>query len=151
MVDTLIVKSLIESAKETYPESPLLAKLVSTQGLLESGYTSKRAGSSLARRHNNLFGIKGEGTAGSVTYKTTEYIKGSKVVVDAKFASYKTHQDCYKAHKKIISLKRYTKVREATTIEECFNQIYKCGYATDPKYPQKLLEIYEQYVIPNWP
>lgn len=136
-----ILKELIKAAYEVYPDSKILAALCIVQGVHESNllHTPSR----LASKYNNLFGIKKAGTLGVVTMTTWEVIKGKKVIVKADFGANETILDSVKQHKRILDLPRYAPVRAAKTFNEAANQIRLCGYATDPGYTQKLIEIHD--------
>lgn len=60
------------------------ASLTIAQATLESNWGT----SGLALQVNNLFGIKGKGTAGSVEMPTTEVVNGKAVMVAASFRKY---------------------------------------------------------------
>lgn len=134
------------SALEVYPESKTMQAVVITQALLESGYIQRPEGSILARKANNLFGIKGRGNAGSVTMPTFEHINGRVVGVKDVFAKYATVADCFQSHKVLMNKPRYAKVLVSGTPEEAFKELKISGYATDTKYPEKLTSVYNRYV-----
>lgn len=137
---TLRIQQMKEAAAMAYPDNPVMQKVAVAQAALESGLPDRVSG--LAEQ-NNLFGIKGEGTGGSVDMPTTEYINGKKVKVNAGFAKNKTLSDSFTQHGNLMKKPRYSKVGTANTPEEAFDEIYRAGYATDPKYPQKLRSVYQ--------
>ncbi len=106
--------------------------------------------SGLTKKGNNLFGIKGKGPPGSCTMQTTEYIKGKPIKVDAAFCAYNNWGESIADHTKLILVgvswnknlyKRVIGVDSKTGARE----IQKAGYATDPKYADKLISIMGTY------
>ena len=102
--------------------------------------------SGLAFEAKNLFGMKGTGTAGSVSMTTTEYVNGRKIISKEKFAKYKTYYDSMLAHSNLLLKPRYQQhLKDAETAADYAYGIHKGGYATDPNYAMILLRIIEQY------
>lgn len=146
-MDLKLIRSLIEAASEVYPDHPIMQQLTVTQAILESGFLSQSGGSMLARKYNNLFGIKAEGTAGWTPYlNTTEYVNGKPKLVQVRFGANLSYSDSFEQHLKILSLKRYKPVWAAKRPEEAFKRVQECGYATDPKYSALLEGIWRKHV-----
>lgn len=143
-----LLNNLIEDAKEVYSDKPIMQKVVVTQGIHESGFLGKSGGSGLAIRCNNLFGIKakvdakGNPIEPAESFPTWEHINGKDQQVRAWFRKYKDHAECFAAHRKLMEKPRYARVMAATNLKEAFDMLQKCGYATDPRYPQKLMSVY---------
>lgn len=95
---------------------------------------------------NNLFGIKANASwkGKTQTVRTHEFVNGKKVYVDAKFRDYNSIEESLEDRFKLLSNSRYKKVVQAKNYKEAANEIYKAGYATDPQYPNKLIQIIEQ-------
>lgn len=138
-------------ASEVYPGNKVLADLTTAQAILESNLGGKP--SQLALKYNNLFGIKGKGTLGSVVLTTWEVIKGKKQVVQARFASNKSVEDSLEQRKKLFQNgtkdkpTRYFKVLSAQTFEDAAKAVYEAGYATDKNYTNKLILVYNKYLL----
>lgn len=147
-----ILNNLIEDAREVYFDLPHMQRVVVTQGIHESGFLGKSGGSKLAIRCNNLFGMKarldkkGNPTDPHEYFLTWEHINGKDIQVRAAFRKFENHEECFKAHRVLMEKPRYAPVMSAMSVEEAFKQLQKCGYATDPKYPQKLQQIYLKIV-----
>ncbi len=139
------IKQVVDAAKRTYPDQPHMAKLAAAQALLESGLHGNKP-STLASQHNNLFGIKGSGTAGSVNMRTGEHLNGQNVTVNAGFAKNATLEDSFAQHKKLMGNSRYAGVRSAGSFEQAAGAVRSAGYATDPNYTQKLISIYNSHL-----
>lgn len=142
------LKDLINAAKAVYPEDKILSVVTVAQAILESGFS--QGGSQLANRYNNLFGIKGEGTDGSISLLTHEYVGGNRTAVYADFAVNDSLSDSFRQHKDLLDHERYEPVRDANSVEEAFKQLQKCGYATDPNYPAELQDVRDQYDLDSY-
>ena len=122
----------------------LPASILSSQVILETGWgryvpVCKKTG----KYSYNLFGIKGKGTNGSVEIITHEYIAGEKVKVIGAFRAYNNYSESFIDYGNLIlGAKRYKKaVINKGDPEKYIREIWKAGYATDPKYPEKILKI----------
>lgn len=132
------IDSISAKAKELYYKYGILPSVSISQAVLESGGGS----SGLTRRANNLFGIKGTGTAGSIEMVTTEYINGKPEKVIANFRAYNNYAESLEDYGELIgTAKRYEGVRNAKDYKSALVALNSSGYATDPMYSAKLSEI----------
>ena len=95
----------------------------------------------------NLFGIKGTGPAGSVVSNTWEEYNGVAYRVDDKFRAYSNIQESWSDHKKLLlTADRYQIFRDVMhdSTKGAF-ALRRAGYATDSKYPIKLINIIKIY------
>lgn len=110
------------------------------QGMLESGYGN----SPLAREANNHFGIKCHKEWGGDTYIMDDDED------DECFRKYNDVYDSYSDHSLfLLSRSRYASLFELPITDYkawCYG-LKAAGYATDPKYPERLLEIIEKYKL----
>ncbi len=123
--------AVTESKRTGIPASIKLA-----QGILESGYGS----SHLANKANNHFGIK---CGGNWTGKTITY-KGSCYRV------FKNGTDAYKEHSNfLVNRSRYDFLfkLKRTDYKGWAKGLKKAGYATNPSYPAKVIELIERYKL----
>lgn len=132
---------IVDAAEATYGKLSVLARIAVAQVQQESGIIN--GASELASKHNNLFGIKGSGTAGSVQVKTHEYVKGKKIYIMDNFAKNATLQDSFEQHRKLLGNLRYAKVINAITFADAAQALLDAGYATDPNYPANLAAAYK--------
>ncbi|MFE9279336.1 glycoside hydrolase family 73 protein [Streptomyces griseoincarnatus] len=122
------------------------SSLIIAQAALESAWGT----SGLTKKGNNLFGIKGKGPAGSCTMPTTEYVNGKAVKVNAAFRAYNNWGESIADHTKLIlggvswNKNLYKKVIGVDG-KTAAREIQKAGYATDPKYADKLIAIMDEY------
>ena len=124
------------------------AALQAAQGILETGWGQyvpvDKYNNQLS---NNLFGIKGSGTNGSVISNTWEVYNGLVYRVDANFRAYHTVEESWDDHKRILlDLSRYQIFRDVMyDSTQAAWAIKRAGYATDPDYSIKLMNIIETY------
>ena len=114
------------------------ASITLAQGLLESG-----AGrSTLARKSNNHFGIKCGGDWKGRTVRHDDDARNEC------FRAYKHAKDSYEDHSKfLISRSRYSALfkLKITDYRGWAHGLKKAGYATDPRYAYRLIDIIETY------
>jgi len=139
-------------AIRAYPNNQVLADLTTAQAILESNLTGQP--SQLAFKYNNLFGIKGSGTKGSVTLPTHEFVGGREITVNQAFAWNESVEDSIQQRKSLFENgtkdkhNRYFRVLAAPTFEDAAHELLKAGYATDPAYATALINIYNKYIKP---
>ncbi|GEK88296.1 glycoside hydrolase family 73 protein [Alkalibacterium putridalgicola] len=116
------------------------------QAILESNWGK----SSLSQQENNYFGIKG-GSDGR-KYATLEYEEKWKEI-HASFRSYPSLEASVTDYADLINggtewnPELYRGVQEASSYQEAAQALYSAGYATDPTYPEKIIEIIELYEL----
>lgn len=113
------------------------ASITLAQGVLESG----NGNSELAKKSNNHFGIKCHaGWEGGRTYHDDDE-KGEC------FRVYDDAKDSYEDHSKFLLRDRYASLFELDLddYKGWAKGLKKCGYATNPKYPELLITIIERH------
>lgn len=118
-------------------EYKIPAAITLAQGLLESG-----AGQSeLATQANNHFGIKCTSDWTGATYNHDDDRAGEC------FRKYNHASDSYVDHAKFLQRKRYQSLfaLDIHDYKAWAQGLSQCGYATDPKYPTKLIDLIERY------
>lgn len=103
---------------------------------------------------NNVCGIKvGTGKPNAywrgktVNRRTWEVRDGRSVVEAADFRAYDSVYDCYKDQDLLLQLPRYAPVRAADTPDRQAKALQASGYATDPRYADKLIDIMNVYQL----
>ena len=124
------------------------AALQTAQAILETGW-----GQSIpVDKYNgvfshNMFGIKGVGTKGSVISNTWEVYNGVSFRVDASFRAYFNIDEAWADHKQfLLAQPRYAPFR--LVMYDCAEGAWalkRSGYATDPQYAIKLLDLINRY------
>lgn len=115
------------------------------QAALETGYGS----SALMVKAHALFGIKASKSWKGKVYsaKTNEVYAGIEQTVSATFRAYDTVADSVRDYFKLLQGKRYKEALTAKTVEDAVHIIVKGGYATDPRYAEKVINIYKQVLL----
>lgn len=135
-------------AKDSWEKTGMSAALQTAQAILETGWgQSLPVDKYTGKLSYNLFGIKGNASAGSVISNTWEVYNGVSFRVDAEFRAYNNVNESWADHKNLLLNKeRYAPFREVmhnSTLGAW--AIRRAGYATDPQYPIKLMRIIKQY------
>ena len=140
-----ISKILIKAAYKAKKITGLPASIVASQAILETGWLKFIPKDiDTGETSYNLFGIKAH-THPYVECMTSEYIKGVKVGVLAKFKKYRNYEESFVSYGKLIlENPRYKKaVAVKDNPREYIKAIVECGYCTDPNYVSKILVIAE--------
>ncbi len=135
-------------AKGSSDQTGMSAALQTAQAILETGWgqsvpVDKYSGT----LSNNLFGIKGTGPNGSVTSNTWEVYNGVSYRVDAAFRAYNNVGESWDDRNSLLlTASRYEPFR-AVMYDSTLGAwaVKRAGYATDPQYPIKLINIINQY------
>lgn len=118
------------------------ASITLAQGILESG----NGNSALAREANNHFGIKCHDWKGE-----TFHMDDDKA--DECFRKYATADESYKDHSLFLTGRsRYAKLfdLEMTDYKGWAKGLKEAGYATNPKYPEQLIELIERLKLDKY-
>lgn len=140
-------KKILDEAYKAKAITGLPASILASQCILETGWGKHIPVCRKTKKYSyNLFGIKGKGTNGSVEIWTHEYINGEKVKVIGGFRAYNNYSESFIDYGNLIlGKKRYKDaVINKNDPEKYIYEIWKAGYATDPKYPEKVLRIARQ-------
>ncbi len=97
---------------------------------------------------NNLFNIKSSSQWGghSVKVTTLEYRDGVAQKEQANFRSYNSYEDSFNDYADfILSNPRYEKALSCAADSEAYlKELQRAGYATDPEYAQKIMQLLKQ-------
>ncbi len=119
-------------------EKGVPASITLAQGILESG----GGNSWLARNANNQFGIKCGGTWSGPSVKHDDNKKGECFrKYDSPLGSFEDHADFLRSRKWYADLFKL----KITDYKGWAYGLKNAGYATDTRYPKKLIEIIERY------
>lgn len=126
------------------------ASIKLAQGLLESDWGR----SDLATKANNHFGIKcGRDWAGGSFMKYDDDSDESGLLIESCFRVFSHAAESYKAHSEFLTnpakQSRYGFLFDypSTDYVSWANGLKFAGYATDPKYPEKLIRLIEVYQL----
>lgn len=124
------------------------ASLTIAQAILESG----DGNSTLAQQANNLFGMKGKGPAGSIRLPTKEYKNGEWITIHTDFRKYNNWAESVTDHSNLflngVSWNKdlYRGVIGVDGVTAA-REVAKAGYATDPNYAQKLINLITEHQL----
>lgn len=127
------------------------ASITIAQAVLESNWGN----SQLASKYHNLFGIKGTGP-GSRSLSTKEYVNGKWIVTTAQFKVYDTWSDSIRDHTRLMirgtagNQNNYYGVTHASNYRDAATALQRAGYATDPNYASKLINVIESYNLAKY-
>lgn len=129
------IDAVAPGAVEGFRKHGIYASVTIGQAILESGWGK----SGLARKANNLYGIKADSrwTGDYIIMNTREEGSSGSYYENAKFRKYKDWNESTEDHAKFLKEnKRYTKygVFDATNYLDQLKAIKRAGYATDSNY-----------------
>ncbi|MBP2239906.1 flagellum-specific peptidoglycan hydrolase FlgJ [Cytobacillus eiseniae] len=140
------IEEISSFAVKYMKQEGILASLTLAQAILESDFGQ----SELAVKANNLFGMKAHSTWKGPVYqkKTKEFSRGKWVEGLAVFCKFASVEECIE-YRSTVFLKKaqYKPLWGVTDYKEACRIIWQCGYATDPNYPQKLIDVIEKYKL----
>ena len=117
------------------------ASISIAQAILESGWGR----SSLAVQANNLFGMKGEGPAGSLRVRTREFINGREKWVEASFQKFRSQAEAISAHARLLGTSPYyARARAVASDARAFAHALTGVYATAPNYGPALVRLMDE-------
>lgn len=126
----LVVNEYIrrKGQKRLYPSTVL------AMAALESGYNINA---------KTLFGIKGDG----IVLDTTEYVNGKNINIKDSFVIYHTLAESVQGLYELMQWDNYDRATSETNYEKECRMVQACGYATDPEYSDKLINIVNSYQL----
>ncbi|MGZ4956444.1 MAG: flagellar assembly peptidoglycan hydrolase FlgJ, partial [Methylobacter sp.] len=141
------VRRLHPLAVQAARELGVEPKVILAQAALESGWGRSVIHNSNGSNSFNLFNIKADkawqGKQAQVA--TLEFEQGIAKKVNAGFRAYDSFEDSFKDYVDFIkSNPRYADaLRKAGNAEQYMHELQRAGYATDPKYADKVMRIYQ--------
>ncbi len=135
----IYIETYSNIAKEEMRKYKIPASITLAQGILESGSGKGR----LAKQANNHFGIKCHGWKGKKIYHDDDRSQEC-------FRKYKKASSSYKDHSKFLTNRgRYSKLfkLKQDDYKGWAKGLKAAGYATDRRYPQKLISLIERYKL----
>jgi len=142
------IAMLSKPAQAASEQSGIPHHLILAQAALESGWGQRQILTRDGKPSYNVFGIKATGSwQGKTTdVMTTEFENGEAKKVKQKFRVYDSYFDALNEFVKLLSNNpRYAAVTTASSPEQGAQALQAAGYATDPKYAQKLVGMIQQF------
>lgn len=140
------VRRLLPAATAAGKRMGLPPEAMLAQAALETGWGKKIIGQKNGDSSHNLFGIKADNSwKNSKTWVSTlEYEQGIAVKVQAPFRAYGSFNDSFNDYVDFLQQNpRYGQALQQTgSPGQYFKALQQAGYATDPKYADKLSSIF---------
>ncbi|WP_442798754.1 flagellar assembly peptidoglycan hydrolase FlgJ [Pantoea vagans] len=138
------ISRMLAPAREVARLSGIPHQLIIAQAALESGWGNREIVTASGSPSHNLFGIKAtpdwKGEATEVM--TSEYTHGVLRKVKASFRVYKNYAEALSDYSRFLTANpRYQHVINNPSIENAAHALQQSGYATDPDYAKKLINI----------
>ncbi|MBZ3635528.1 glycoside hydrolase family 73 protein [Enterococcus faecium] len=141
------IERLVPQAQELQDGYGVLPSIILGQAILESNWGK----STLASKYNNLFGIKAYGDQKKVSLETKEFVNEEWITIQGDFKVYDSWEQSMDDHTQLFvqgvdwNPALYEKVITATNYQEAAQALQDAGYATDPGYAQKIIQVIETY------
>ncbi|MCB1829365.1 MAG: flagellar assembly peptidoglycan hydrolase FlgJ [Chromatiaceae bacterium] len=139
---TDFVENLWPWALEAANRIGLQPQALLAQAALETGWGRRMISQKDGTPSHNLFGIKADRNwdGARVSVSTLEYEAGSAIRRRDYFRSYDSFKESFNDYVDFLSANpRYDRALAATSSSRAyFNELQKAGYATDPRYAQKI-------------
>ena len=114
-------------------------------GMAQAMIESSHGKSDIYVNNNNCFGIKYTSRADyKVTYKTSEYINGQYISIDADFSGFNRLSNCFNDYCHIVN------PIEIRSVEEYLNRLTEIGYATSPTYIQLIKDVIRDFELEKY-
>ncbi len=143
------IEPLVPHAQELQDGYGVLPSIILGQAILESNWGK----STLASKYNNLFGIKAYGDQKKVSLETKEFVNEEWITIQGDFKVYDSWEQSMDDHTQLFvqgvdwNPALYEKVITATNYQEAAQALQDAGYATDPGYAQKIIQVIETYQL----
>jgi len=138
------VQDTLPQAKRAAAQLGVPPEFLVAQAALESGWGSAVITRPDGRSSYNLFNIKAGGSwsGPTVTLPVTEYDDGRAVTENAKFRVYPSYSAAFDDYVRLIrDNDRYADVPGSRTPRAFASALVRGGYATDPRYAEKIVSI----------
>jgi len=138
------INDLMSHAKIASQSTGIPAHFMIAQAALESGWGKHEIRHPDNSPSHNLFGIKaGANWQGAVVETvTTEYINNTPQQMVEKFRAYDSYAEGFQDYANLLlNNPRYAEVLNTQDAASFANGLQQAGYATDPKYADKLIRI----------
>ena len=149
-VAEMYIRTYLKTAIDEMERVKMPASIIIAQGMLESAYGQ----SELAQKANNHFGVKcGSWSGDSYYHRTKEYKSGEMRNERACFRSYTDAEQSYKDHSEhMLATSNYEDLFKSNNLDYKYwaEGLYKSGYASDPEYAAKLINLVERYDLARY-
>lgn len=150
--ESRFIEEIALQTEELKEQTGILPSVTIAQAILESNFGE----SELAVKANNLFGVKGSYHGNSIKLPTKEYKNNKIYTTEDEFRAYPDWASALLDHANLFlegtswNKNQYQAVLAATNFKEAAHALKENDYSTDPKYPEKLIAIIEQYQLEKY-
>lgn len=150
MSEQQFIDAMSKPAIDTFHQYGVYPSITIAQAILESGWGK----SGLAKKANNLFGIKAYNWSGPyIEMPTNEEYSGMTVTIMDKFRVYPNWQDSVIDHGKFLTenstYKNHGVFSSKNYIEQA-NALKVAGYATESDYPTLLITLIKEFSLDKY-
>ncbi|MCH5462319.1 glycoside hydrolase family 73 protein [Secundilactobacillus sp. HBUAS58055] len=136
------IDSVAKPAINVYKDNhQVLPSIVVAQAIIESNWGH----SQLYQQANNPFGIKGSYNGRTKSFPTTEYINGKEERINANFRVYPNLEASILDHDAVVAQQFLP--AHVTNYRTAAKLLQQNGYATDPTYAKKLINVINTYSL----
>ncbi|RRG17359.1 mannosyl-glycoprotein endo-beta-N-acetylglucosamidase [Weissella viridescens] len=146
------IEKVAPTAVQIQQQDHVPASISIAQAALESDWGTSK----LASDYNNLYGVKGSADTKNIDLPTKEFVHGEWKTVQAPFRWYDSWNQSMWAHASLLvngtsdNANRYASVLQSNDYRGAAKALVTGGYATDPQYAEKLIEIIETYHLDKY-
>lgn len=148
------LNSIKQGAIQGWHEHKILPSITGAQAALESGWGSSKLSKP---PYNNNFGIKASAdwTGQKIAMQTQEFVNGRTITISADFRAYSSIGESIKDHGAFFTntpwrVNNYRNVVGERDYKRAAQALQTSGYATDPNYASKILNIIEGNNLVSW-
>ncbi|MDH6365193.1 flagellum-specific peptidoglycan hydrolase FlgJ [Enterococcus sp. PF1-24] len=143
------IQFLQPHAKALQAEYGILPSIILGQAILESDWGK----SQLASEYYNLFGIKASEGTPKVTLETMEFVNQKWITIQGDFRVYNSWEESMREHTLLFvngvswDPNLYAGVLVAENYQQAAIALQEAGYATDPDYSTKIIQVIESHQL----
>lgn len=138
------VQEILKDSLKTAQNLGVKPEFILGHAALESGW-----GKSIPKFENgdssyNIFSVKAsrDWVGKTIDVTTTEYVDGKPIKMVEKFKAYASYKEAFADYENLLkATPRYKNVVNSESSQEFASGLQKAGYATDPKYTEKLNQV----------
>ncbi|MDM7322935.1 MAG: flagellar assembly peptidoglycan hydrolase FlgJ [Gammaproteobacteria bacterium] len=151
---TQFINDLMPHARAAAARLGVDPKVLIAQSALETGWGKRLPSDASGQPNMNLFGIKAQGgwDGEKTVASTLEYEGGAMVRKNAAFRAYSSIRAAFDDYVNFLQTNpRYSEaLKHAGNPERFVQELQKAGYATDPRYAEKILAILRDSPLSEW-
>lgn len=144
------VQLLTPHAKKAAKSLGVDYRFLIAQSALETGWGKHIIKDQYGKQSFNLFNIKADSRweGKSINVPTIEYVNGIAEKEKANFRRYNSIEESFVDYQKFLQQPRYADALASANTPDFVNQLQYAGYATDPRYAEKIQKIVNT-LLPN--